>query len=272
VGTAPAGRRILGAVRLGAFGPIWVATALLFAVSPLVADGSLSNSALQAMLPFAGILAIAAIGQTLVIQQGGLDLSVPGTFSLGVVLVVVVPGGDPGKLGLALAVVLLVGLTAGLINGLLITRLGITSLVATLGMNAVLVGTVLEITNGSIAYRSTSNWADFTKSKVAGVPTLAIIALALVLVAAAFMRRSVWGRRFDLVGASPLAARSAGLPVERYQLASYVAAGTCYVDYPHRSATHRRTQVVRRCGRAEGREPRGARRRGSRPARRERRG
>ena len=113
MGTAPAERRrILGAVRLGAFGPIWVATALLFAVSPLVADGSLSNGALQAMLPFAGILAIAAIGQTLVIQQGGLDLSVPGTFSLGVVLVVVVPGGDPGKLGLALAVVLLVGLAA----------------------------------------------------------------------------------------------------------------------------------------------------------------
>jgi ribose transport system permease protein len=205
-----------------------VATALLFAVSPLIADSSLSNSALQAMLPFAGILAIAAIGQTLVIQQGGLDLSVPGTFSLGVVIVVVVPGGDPGKLGLALGVVLLVGLAAGLANGLLVTRLGITSLVATLGMNAVLVGTVLEITNGSIAYKATPNWAEFTKSKVAGVPTPAIIALALVIVVAAFMRRSAWGRRFDLAGASPLAARSAGLPVERYPLASYVAAGTCY--------------------------------------------
>jgi len=145
--------------RLGAFGPIWTATILLFAVSPIVAHGALSNSALQAMLPFAGILAIAAIGQTLVIQQGGLDLSVPGTFSLGVVLVTVVPGGDPGKLALGLAVVLGVGLAAGLLNGLLVTRLGITSLVATLGMNAVLVGTVLQVTHGSINYGAAARWS-----------------------------------------------------------------------------------------------------------------
>jgi ribose transport system permease protein len=215
-------------VRLGAFGPIWTATVLLFVVSPLVADGALSHSALQAMLPFAGILAIAAIGQTLVIQQGGLDLSVPGTFSLGVVLVTVVPGGEDGKLALALAVVLLVGLAAGLANGLLVTRLGITSLVATLGMNAVLVGTVLQVTHGSIAYKATGNWADFASSKVAGIPTATIVALGLVIVAAAAMRWSLFGRRFDLVGASPVAARSAGLPVARYQVASYVAAGACY--------------------------------------------
>jgi ribose transport system permease protein len=224
VASAPWRRRF----RLGAFGPIWTATILLFAVSPIVAHGSLSNSALQAMLPFAGILAIAAIGQTLVIQQGGLDLSVPGTFSLGVVLVTVVPGGDPGKLALGLVVVLGVGLAAGLLNGLLVTRLGITSLVATLGMNAVLVGTVLQVTHGSINYKVTRNWADFASSKVAGVPTPTVVALILVLAVAAYMRRSVWGRRFDLVGASPLAARSAGLPVARYQLISYVAAGVCY--------------------------------------------
>jgi ribose transport system permease protein len=212
----------------GAFGAIWVATTVLFAASPVVAHGSLSNGALQAMLPFAGILAIAAIGQTLVIQQGGLDLSVPGTFSLGVVLVAVIPGGDAGKLAFALAVVVLVGLAAGLINGLLVTRLGITSLVATLGMNAMLVGTVLQVTGGSIAYKATPNWVHFTTSKLAGLPTPTVVGLVLVLVAAAFMRRSVWGRRFDLVGASPLAARSAGLRVERYQLISYVAAGASY--------------------------------------------
>jgi ribose transport system permease protein len=214
----------LRGVRLGTFGPIWTATILLFAASPLVAHGALSNSALQAMLPFAGILAIAAIGQTLVIQQGGLDLSVPGTFSLGVVLVTVVPSGDSGKLALGLAVVLGVGLAAGLLNGLLVTRLGITSLVATLGMNAVLVGTVLQVTHGSINYKVTKNWADAASSKVAGVPTPTVVALVPVVAVAAYMRWSVWGRRFDLVGASPLAARSVGLPVARYQLISYVAA------------------------------------------------
>jgi ribose transport system permease protein len=213
---------------MGPFGAIWVATALLFAASPLIADKSLSHSALQAMLPFAGILAIAAIGQTLVIQQGGLDLSVPGTFSLGVVLVTIVPSNSDGKLALALLVVVAVGLGAGLANGLLVTRLGITALVATLGMNAVLIGTVLQITHGSIAYRPTHNWVTFTSSKVLGLATPTVVALGVVLAVAALMRWSVWGRRFDLVGASPLAARAAGLPVARYQLTSYAMAGVSY--------------------------------------------
>jgi ribose transport system permease protein len=55
-----------------------------------------------------------------------------------------------------------------------------------------------------------------------------VIALVLVVAVGIWMRRSLWGRRFDLVGASPLAARAIGLPVERYQVASYAAAGACY--------------------------------------------
>lgn len=210
------------------FVAIWIATALLFAVSPLLASGSLSHSALQAMLPFAGILAVAAIGQTLVIQQGGLDLSVAGLFSLGAVLVVTVPGGHSGDLPLALAVVVAAGLGGGLINGLAVTRLGITPLVATLGSNAIFIGIVLQVTGGSIDFKATKNWQSFTADKVAGIPVLAVLALVLVLLVAAFVSRTVWGRRFVLVGSSPLAARAAGLPVERYQLMSYAAAGVCY--------------------------------------------
>jgi ribose transport system permease protein len=210
------------------FVAIWIATALLFAISPLLASGSLSSGALQGMLPFAGILAVAAIGQTLVIQQGGLDLSVPGLFSLGAVLVVTVPGGDSGMLVPALLVVLGAGLAGGLLNGLAVTRLGITPLVATLGSNAIFIGVVLQVTGGSIDFKATHNWQSFTAGKVLGVPVLAVVALVLVLLIAAFVTRTVWGRRFVLVGSSPLAARAAGLPVERYQLMSYGVAGLTY--------------------------------------------
>ncbi len=210
------------------FVAIWIATALLFAVSPLLASGSLSHSALQAMLPFAGILAIAAIGQTLVIQQGGLDLSVAGLFSLGAVLVVTVPGGHSGELPLALAVVAGAGFAGGLLNGLAVTRLGITPLVATLGSNAVFIGTVLQVTGGSIDFKATKNWQQFTADKVLGIPVPAVLALVALVVVALVVSRTMWGRRFVLVGSSPLAARAAGLSVERYQLMSYAAAGLCY--------------------------------------------
>ncbi len=210
------------------FAAIWVATALLFVVSPFIASGSLGHSALQGMLPFAGILAIAAIGQTLVIQQGGLDLSVPGIFSMGAVLVVTVPGGNDGSLIPALLVVAVVGIAGGLVNGIAVTRFGITPLVATLGSNAIFIGVVLQATGGSIAFKATRNWQTFTADKVLGIPILAVIALIAVIVVALFIARTVWGRRFVLVGSSPLAARAAGLSVERYQLGAYAGAGLSY--------------------------------------------
>ena len=205
-----------------------MATLLLFVISPFVASGSLGHSALQGMLPFAGILAIAAIGQTLVIQQGGLDLSVPGIFSLGAVLIVVVPGGHNGDLIPALLVVAAAGLAGGFLNGLAVTRFGITPLVATLGSNAVFIGVVIQVTGGSIAFKATKNWQTFTSDKVFGIPILAVIAVIATVLVALFIARTVWGRRFVLVGSSPLAARAAGLSVERYQVSSYAAAGLCY--------------------------------------------
>lgn len=214
--------------RGGSFLAIWPVTALLFVISPLLASGSLSHDSLTAMLPFAGVLAIAAIGQTLVIQQGGLDLSVPGTFSLGVVLVVVVPSGDPSKLWLGLLIAVGAGLAAGVVNGLAVTWLRITPLVATLGMNGVLLGVQQQVTNGSINYEATSNWSSFVGSKVAGVSVIAVIALVLAIVLWVVMRRTVWGREFELVGAGPRAARAAGLGVQRYQMSSYILAGACY--------------------------------------------
>ncbi len=210
------------------FAAIWVATILLFIVSPFVASGSLGHSALQGMLPFAGILAIAAIGQTLVIQQGGLDLSVPGIFSMGAVLVVTIPGGNEGSLIPALIVVAAVGLAGGLLNGIAVTRFGITPLVATLGSNAIFIGVVIQATGGSIAFKATKNWQNFTADKVLGIPILAVIAVIVTVLVALFIARTVWGRRFVLVGSSPLAARAAGIPVERYQLGAYAGAGLAY--------------------------------------------
>jgi len=64
-----------------------VATGLLFAVSAVFQPNSLGSSALAALWPFAAVLILAAVGQTLVVQQRGIDLSVPGFISLTVILV-----------------------------------------------------------------------------------------------------------------------------------------------------------------------------------------
>src|SRR5689334_15704154 len=91
------------------------ATTILYLVSPLLAAGSVSASSTLTVFSFASILAIAAIGQTLVIQQGGLDLTVPGVISLAAVLVTKYPAGDNGLL-LPYA---LLAIASGVVSGLI---------------------------------------------------------------------------------------------------------------------------------------------------------
>src|ERR1700751_4672491 len=118
---------------------IWIATVALFALSAILAPGTMTSGSLLAMLPFAGILAIAAAGQTVVIQQRGLDLSSPGIIGLAGILFALV-GAATGSLLMAGAGALVNGALVGAANGLLVARVGITPLVATLSVNALVIG------------------------------------------------------------------------------------------------------------------------------------
>lgn len=208
----------------GEFSGIWVATIILFAVSPLLASGTLGSSALLGMLPFASVLAIAAIGQTFVVMQGGLDLSVPGMISVGA-LVASRYGSEHGLLA-ALVAVLVVSVIVGLINAAAVTRFSIAPFVATLATNALLTGFVLSYSGGSPS-TSPDSLNTFALDKTLGVPHTAIIALLLAIAVTIVLKRTVLGRRFKLVGSNEHAARVAGMPVKRYQAGAYVASATC---------------------------------------------
>lgn len=208
--------------------PIWPATALLFAVSPLIAAGSLSGSALRGMLPFAAALAIVGIGQTLVIQQRGLDLAVPGAVSLSAIIVTKYPSGDGGRLLPAIALALAACAAAGLVSGLAVTWLRITPLVATLGVNALLLGTILRITSGSSTATASRALADFAFGRTLEIPNTVLVAVVVLAAVAVVVRTTLLGRRFVAVGTNARAAYVAGLPVNRYRLLTYTAAGLCY--------------------------------------------
>ncbi|HEY3614502.1 MAG TPA: ABC transporter permease, partial [Gaiellales bacterium] len=215
-------------LRVPRFAAIWVATAVLFAVSPVIASGSVSRSALLSMLPFAGILAIAAIGQTLIIQQRGLDLSVPGMITLTTIIVTKIPNGHEDRLPKAFALVLLACVGSGLISGIAVTWLNITPLVATLGVNALLQGVVFQMTSGASTAAATPDLARFALEKTAGIPNTVLIAAVAILLVAGTIRATVIGRRFVAVGASPAAAHAAGVRVGVYKVATYVLASITY--------------------------------------------
>ena len=98
------------------------------------------------MLPFAAALAIASLGQTLVVMQGGIDLSVAGGLSLYVVILTKYPAGDNSRLLPAIGIAFLAAIGAGSLNGFLIGRMRLNPIVATLGTNALLYGAVLWYT------------------------------------------------------------------------------------------------------------------------------
>ena len=102
---------------------------------------------------------------------------------------------------------------SGTISGLAITQFGITPLVATLGTGALLGGAVLQITSGTANVSTPAGLDRFALDKTAGIPNTVLIAAAVLLLVTAVIRHTVLGRRFVAVGASPAAARAAGIPV-----------------------------------------------------------
>lgn len=224
--------------------PVCVATVLLFAVSPLVAAHSLDRIALLSMIPFAVILAFASLGQMLVMQQGGLDLSTPGTISLGAVIIDQFPNGDGGRIPLAVVIALLAGAVAGLLNGLVVSWLRVTPLIATLGMNALLYGVIYQYTGGNLNANVPTSFVNLVSRTTLGIPHSAIMAIVLICGITLVMRKTTVGRHFELIGASAAAARAAGLRVSRYRIWTYAVASLLYAAAGALLAGYTRTPTL----------------------------
>ncbi|MBI3429780.1 MAG: ABC transporter permease [Actinobacteria bacterium] len=206
---------------------ILVGLAVLYIASALIAPTSVSRVAQMGMLPFAAALAIVGLGQTLVIQQGGIDLSVAGAVSLTVVIVTWGPDRHDNRLIPAVLAAFAAAIITGIVNGILVTRTKLNSIVATLGTNALLYGVMIGLSGGS-PRRTTERLANFTNNKIFGLPHSIWIGFIVTIIVTILLKRTVLGRRFEAVGANPRAARAAGLKVGRYQMSAYINAQILY--------------------------------------------
>ncbi|MBR21189.1 MAG: ABC transporter permease [Leifsonia sp.] len=198
-----------------------VSTIVLFGLGAVLAPSSISTGAVLGMLPFAAVLAVVGLGQMLVVQQGGIDLSVPGGVSLAVVIVSHMPNENDALLLPAVLVAYAWAIGAGLLNGFLVGRLGLNPIIATLGTNALLFGAVLGI-SGGIPRTTTDLLSTIAGDSTLGVPNAVLFAVAIMLIVTVVTKKTVAGRRFEAVGASPLAARATGLRYKTHQGSAYV--------------------------------------------------
>jgi ribose transport system permease protein len=206
---------------------VLVATVALLAASWLFAPSSLSRGVLLTMLPFASALAIAGLGQTLVVMQGGIDLSIAGGLSLYVVILTHYPNGVNSRLLPAIGIAFLAAVVAGSVNGFLIGRIRLNPIVATLGTNALLYGAVFWYTGG-IPRTTTARLARVGGGLLLGIPTPVYVAVVGTILVTTVVKVTPAGRRFEGVGANGTAALTAGLRVKRHRTGAYVWAQLLY--------------------------------------------
>jgi ribose transport system permease protein len=206
---------------------VLASTVVLFALCIVIAPSSVAPNTLMGMLPFASILAIVGLGQMLVIQQAGIDLSVSGAVSLAAVIVTAYPTGDNHKLIPALFMALLASVVFGSLNGFLVGFIKLNPIIATLGTNSLLYGLVMGISQG-IPRRTTSHLESVVTGTTLGLPNSVYFALATLAIVIFFLRKTVAGRRFESIGASSKVATISGLRVRSHQGLAYVWAQLLY--------------------------------------------
>jgi ribose transport system permease protein len=206
-----------------------IATALLVLIGGIAAPSTVSSAAILSTLPYFAILAVASIGQHLVIQQRGLDLSTAGIMSFVAVVVTKLPDSstDVTVVLFFIAAGLAVGAAIGAVTGLIVTLLQVPPLVTTIGMNAILFGLTYFISTGA-SVQSPPMMVSFFVGQFLYVPTLVWI---LVLVAGAtvfVLTFTAVGRRFIAVCVNPSAGHAVGIPLKTYSIATYATAGLMY--------------------------------------------
>jgi len=213
------------ATTIGAF---CVATALfLFALIYQPSFGS-SNSLSQVAI-FAAFMGIAALGQTLVVLGGGMDLSVPWTIALGgVAFTQWSSSGIPP--GVALALVIVAGVAVGAVNGIGVSYLKVSPIVMTLGVGGIVQAYLLHVGLGSGTGDAAPNLAQsIATGSVAGIPTLAIFWLVLAVGASLVLSKSAFGRRLYALGMNERGAYLAGVRVNQVRILTYMASGVASV-------------------------------------------
>lgn len=162
---------------------------------------------------------------TFVISLGGIDLSVGSTVGIsGMVLAAMILGGQ--NIYLAILVVLLLGALIGLVNGILVTKLGMAYFIATLGTMSILRGMIYVYTKGIPLYGlKYPEIQFFGQGYIGPVPVPIILTLLLLAVSCYLFYKTRFGRYTVSIGSNEDAARLVGIHVDKIKILVFVLSG-----------------------------------------------
>ncbi|MGC2777315.1 MAG: ABC transporter permease [Bradyrhizobium sp.] len=197
-----------------------VTIVLFYAIDPKV----LSPVNILNVMSQASILMVVGVAASLVIFVGGFDLSAGAVVALaGVAAALVVD--KTGSVPMGIAAGLLAGVAVGAANGFWVGYINVSPLIVTLGALNIGRGLALIVAGGSAIYSFPSWYSDFGTSRLAGIPSLFILALVIFVIFAFVLRFTTFGIAIYAVGGNAKAARLAGINDRAVRMAAFTLAG-----------------------------------------------
>lgn len=199
------------------------------ALSISASSGNLVGNLVDILRAAAPILMI-ALGMTLVIATGGIDLSVGSVMAVaGAVSMEFMKGAaDSGSVGVALAAVglaLIVSAVLGAVNGVLVAYIGLQPFISTLIMMLAGRGIAKVITAGQNTSASNDPFRWIANGYLVGLPVVFLLAILIVIVVGFVVRRSALGLMIEAIGINPKASRMAGIKPKGLLLTVYIVSG-----------------------------------------------
>ena len=223
---ATGGTRRLTVPQLSPSVAIWGVLAAMLVVAALLSDAFLEPVYLANVVRQASPVGIAAIGATVVMVLGGVDLSVGAVVSFAAVFGAIQMAGQPANIGPAVLSTMLVCALIGFVNGALIAYNRTSSFILTLGTSLVVYGLTQVYSGGTARGIVAPGFREFFNFRVGGiVPVIALAMVALAALVEAVLRFTRFGRSVYLIGSNAHAARIAGLSLPRVTLVAYTISG-----------------------------------------------
>ncbi|MEX2262680.1 MAG: ABC transporter permease [Bryobacteraceae bacterium] len=197
---------------------------LLFAGLAIASPHFLTNTNLSSVIRQTAVINIMALGMTLIIIAGGIDLSVGAILAMGGLMgTMAMERGFPITAGVGIGI--LTGLFWGSVNGMLTTRLRIAPFIVTLGTLGIIRGLTLIISNGLPVHRIPQQFSFLGEGNLLGVPFVLWILVVCALLTHLTLEHTRLGRYAFAIGSNTEAAVYAGIPVKFHTTAVYALGG-----------------------------------------------
>jgi len=204
---------------------VWLVVIAVYLFMLVLRPNLAQISSMQTIVALGAITALVGLGQGAVVFVGGIDLSVPWVLSSSAILFTSLSDGSDERFALAAGVALVYGGAMGAANGLGVTIFGIHPVVMTLALSAILEGSSLGWTGGSVTGSPPPVISRFMKGVDGGMPLVIPALLVLTVVVCFVYRQTRYGRELQAVGLNPQASRLAGVRSRGVIVSTYVISG-----------------------------------------------